>query len=231
MNTRSVFALLLVSAATSVVACSQPYIEDEPEGLTTGAITASGGTTNIVFLGSAQFLTQCAGRSHTLGCGDPVSSVSDTTPYFSAPRAWASETCRQWYTFQLDGRCVEAQRLEISDTHAQIEGNPGLFDALGLSHSDGTHCAGSGGASGVRITPGRHCDGSDVASSAANSNGSKSGTNDSSSDSTSSGKGTATDDNGKGNGNDDGNGGGKGTGNDDGSGGGGKGSGDDGNGK
>jgi hypothetical protein len=104
-------------------------------------------------------------------------SVPNSTPYFSAPRTWSRSTCNEYFTFRLGGRCVEAQRLEVSDHRNFIEGNPGLFDALGLAHSDGTHCGGSGQADGVTVTPGRHCAES-VASNGA-SGGAKSAGNDS----------------------------------------------------
>lgn len=114
----------------------------------------------MYYLGSSAFLRQCAGT--TLGCGRAVASVADRTPYFSAPRTWARTTCNQWYSFRANGKCVEAQRLEVSDTRNYIEGNPGLFDGLGVRHSDGRNCAGSG-ETAVRITSGRDCaaDGSD----------------------------------------------------------------------
>ena len=95
-----------------------------------------------------------------------------------------------------------------------IEGNPALFEGLGLAHSDGANCrGGSGSANGVTITPGRHCDGADSWSAASSANGSKSGTDDKSND-TGNGKGTGTDPetddgNGKGSESDDGSGSGK----------------------
>jgi hypothetical protein len=91
-----------------------------------------------------------------LGCGRAVSSVSDWTPYFSAPRTWSRSTCDDWYTFRANGKCVEAQRLEVSDRRNYIEGNPGLFRGLGLRYSDGRNCAGSGQATAT-VTPGRSC--------------------------------------------------------------------------
>jgi|GEM_PF-5060283 len=134
-------------------------LEEETTGDTAAsedALRSSGGTTKLHYLGSSSFLRQCAGD--TLGCGRAVSSVSDSTPYFSAPRTWSRSTCNDWYTFRVNGRCVEAQRLEVSDRRNFIEGNPGLFRGLGLSYSDGRNCAGSGEALDVRVTPGRHCD-------------------------------------------------------------------------
>jgi hypothetical protein len=114
---------------------------------------AGGGKTTLHYLGSSSFLQKCAGK--TLGCGKAVSSVSDSTPYFSAPSS--GYACNAWFTFKTaNGGCAEAQRLEVSDKHAFIEGSPGLFSALGLSHSDGSNCAGSGQGS-VTMTPGRHC--------------------------------------------------------------------------
>ena len=115
----------------------------------------SGGTSiTLYYLGSSSFLRHCAGS--TLGCGRSVSSVPDSHPYFSAP--WSTSRCNDWYTFRHDGHCVEAQRLEVSDSHGFIEGNPGLFNGLHLHHTDGS-CAtgGSGTYHGVKISRGRHC--------------------------------------------------------------------------
>jgi hypothetical protein len=110
-------------------------------------------TTNMVYLGSASFLEHCAGG--TLGCGVPVSSVPNSHPYFSAP--WAHSSCHRWYTFRHGNHCVEAQRLEVSDSHGLIEGNPGLFNALHLPHTETVYgCSGTGGAT-VHIQSGRHC--------------------------------------------------------------------------
>lgn len=129
---------------------------DEATGATTeDALTSTGGQTTLYYLGSSSFLRQCAGE--TLGCGRAVSSVSNSTPYFSAPRTWGRSACNQWYTFRANGRCVEAQRFEVSDRRNYIEGNPGLFSGLGLAHSDGTNCSGSGTARNVSVTVGRHC--------------------------------------------------------------------------
>jgi len=153
-----VIAVLTATAFTTLAGCAADSADDEGE--TTGAssedaLTASGGRTLVYYLGSSSFLRQCAGN--TLGCGRAVSSVSDSTPYFSAPRTWSRSTCNQWYTFKTTaGKCVEAQRFEVSDTRNFIEANPGLMKGLGLSHSDGRNCAGSGQGTAT-VTPGRHC--------------------------------------------------------------------------
>lgn len=149
-----------VSLAT-IVGCSAEPVDGEDEdvgAVSEGALSQGGGLTVLHYLGSSAFLRQCAGN--TLGCGRAVASVSDSTPYFSAPRTWSRSTCDDWFTFEVNGRCVEAQRLEVSDRRNFIEGNPGLMRGLGLSHSDGRNCAGSGTHRNVRVTPGRHCDGS-----------------------------------------------------------------------
>jgi hypothetical protein len=130
---------------------------DESTGASSeDALTSAGGKTTLYYLGSSSFLRQCAGE--TLGCGRAVSSISNATPYFSAPSSWGRSACNEWYTFRVNGKCVEAQRFEVSDKRNYIEGNPGLFDGLGLAHSDGSHCAGSGTARNVSVTAGRHCD-------------------------------------------------------------------------
>ncbi len=56
----------------------------------------------------------------------------------------------------MNGRCVEAQRLEVSDRRNFIEANPGLMRGLGVAHSDGRNCAGSGQTTAT-VTPGRGC--------------------------------------------------------------------------
>lgn len=152
---------ILVLLSTTTLACvagcaiEPPADGDGENGETTeAALSANGGRTMLYYLGSSSFLRQCAGN--TLGCGRAVSSVSDSTPYFSAPRTWSRSTCDDYYTFEANGRCVEAQRLEVSDTRNFIEGNPGLFRGLGLRSSDGRNCAGSGQAT-VTMKPGRHC--------------------------------------------------------------------------
>jgi len=118
------------------------------------ALTSTGGTATLYYLGSSAFLRRCAGN--TLGCGDRVASISDATPYFSAPRTWPRNTCDDWYTFKYKNKCVEARREEVSDRRNYMEGNPGLMKGLGISHGDGRNCAGYGQAK-VKITPGRHC--------------------------------------------------------------------------
>jgi len=152
-----IVSTLLVGSIVSVTGCSSETASEEEEvgEAAEGALTQSGGTTTLYYLGSSSFLRQCAGN--TLGCGRAVASVSDSTPYFSAPRTWSRSTCDDWYTFRVNGRCVEAQRLEVSDRRNFIEGNPGLFRGLGLQYSDGRNCAGSGTHRGVRVTPGRTC--------------------------------------------------------------------------
>ncbi len=175
MTARAFLVTASLLSLASVAACSAASVPHEEEsGNSDQDLTASGGTTRLVYLGSSSFLRQCAGPTHTLGCGRPLSSVPDSTPYFSAPRSWPRTTCDDFYTFRLGNRCVEAQRLEISDTRNLMEGNPGLFDGLGLSHSDGTHCSGSGEANGVTVTAGRHCNAAGTAGTAP-SNGAKSG--------------------------------------------------------
>lgn len=144
-------SLVICGLALSAFACSaEPDVETGSEA--SGA-TASGKVVTLIYLGSSQFLRSCAGD--TLGCGRKVASVSDSTPYFSAPRSVAA--CDEFWTFRINDKCVEARHLEISDTHGFIEGNPGLFDALGLSHSDGVACAGSGTTPGVRMERGQTC--------------------------------------------------------------------------
>lgn len=136
--------------------------EEEMEGVegSEEALRESGGLTTLHYLGSSSFLRQCAGDM--LGCGRRVASVSDDTPYFSAPRTWSkNKTCDAWFTFRRNGQCVEARRLEVSDRRNFIEGNPALFDGLGLRYSDGRNCAGWGTYRGVTVTPGRHCASSD----------------------------------------------------------------------
>lgn len=153
-----VVPLMLVGLV--VAGCAAEPADEDEDGASSAssedALTSAGGQTTLHYLGSSSFLRQCAGN--TLGCGRAVSSVSNSTPYFSAPRTWSRSTCNQWYTFRANGKCVEAQRFEVSDRRNFIEGNPGLFDGLGLSHSDGTNCAGSGTARNVSVTTGRHCD-------------------------------------------------------------------------
>jgi hypothetical protein len=142
-----------------VAGCSAESTDGEDEGAVNAssedALTSAGGQTTLYYLGSSSFLQQCAGE--TLGCGRSVASIPNSTPYFSAPRSWPRSACNQWYTFRKDGKCVEAQRFEVSDRRNYIEGNPGLFNGLGLAHSDGAHCAGSGTARNVSVTAGRHC--------------------------------------------------------------------------
>lgn len=151
----------LASVALVIAGCAAESADGEggEEGdvgeTSADALTSGGGKTTLYYLGSGSFLRQCAGD--TLGCGRAVSSISDSTPYFSAPRSWPRSACNQWYTFRVNGRCAEAQRFEVSDRRNYIEGNPGLFKALGLRYSDGRNCAGSGQASNVSVTPGRHC--------------------------------------------------------------------------
>ena len=149
--------LIIAGCSAETAAPGEGEGEDGDEGAASSAdaLSSQGGSTTLYYLGSSSFLRQCAGN--TLGCGRAVSSVSDSTPYFSAPRTWSRSTCDDWYTCRVNGKCAEAQRFEVSDRRNYIEGNPGLFRALGLSHSDGRNCAGSGQASGVRVTPGRHC--------------------------------------------------------------------------
>jgi hypothetical protein len=175
MHARPFLATAMLSL--SILAACSANVPEEESGYSDSALTAAGGTTRLAFLGSSAFLMQCAGGTHTLGCGRPVMSVPNSTPYFSAPRTWSRSTCNEYFTFRLGGRCVEAQRLEVSDHRNFIEGNPGLFDALGLAHSDGTHCGGSGQADGVTVTPGRHC--AESAASNGASGGAKSAGNDS----------------------------------------------------
>ena len=157
----------MISLTTIAGCASAP---DDSEGATSGssedALTSAGGATLVHYLGSSSFLRQCAGN--TLGCGRAVSSVSDATPYFSAPRTWSRSTCNEFFTFRANGRCVEAQRLEVSDTHNFIEGNPGLFAGLGVHHSDGANCSGSGQTTAT-VTPGRHCNGAPATSTASDS--------------------------------------------------------------
>jgi hypothetical protein len=150
--------VLLSVTLVSIAGCAaETTDEGETAGSSEDALTASGGTTLMHYLGSSSFLRQCAGN--TLGCGKSVASVGDAAPYFSAPRTWSRSTCNEWFTFRSNGRCVEAQRLEVSDRRNFIEGNPAVFKALGLHHSDGKNCAGSGQATAT-VTPGRHCNGS-----------------------------------------------------------------------
>lgn len=118
------------------------------------ALSSNGGSAKMYYLGSSSFLRRCAGN--TLGCGRAVASVADTTPYFSAPRAWSRRTCDQWYTFRANGRCVEARRFEVSDRRHLLEGNPALMTGLGIRHSDGRNCAGWGEGN-VTVEPGRTC--------------------------------------------------------------------------
>lgn len=148
----------LLGSIISVTGCASESTSEDEEDVgeaAEGALTQGGGPTTLHYLGSSSFLRQCAGN--TLGCGRAVASVSDSTPYFSAPRTWSRSTCDDFYTFRLNGKCVEAQRLEVSDRRNFIEGNPGLFRGLGLKFSDGRNCAGSGTYNGVKVTPGRHC--------------------------------------------------------------------------
>ena len=138
-----VIAVLSATAFTTLAGCaadSDPGGDEETGATTEDALTQSGGRTLVYYLGSSSFLRQCAGN--TLGCGRAVASVADSTPYFSAPRTWSRSTCNQWYTFKANGKCVEAQRFEVSDRRNFIEANPGLMKGLGLSHSDGRNCAG-----------------------------------------------------------------------------------------
>jgi len=110
--------------------CSAEVPEEAEEvGESEDNLTSQGGKTLVHYLGSSSFLRQCAGN--TLGCGRAVSSVADSTPYFSAPRTWSRSTCNQWFTFKANGKCVEAQRLEVSDRRNFIEGNPAVFKGLG----------------------------------------------------------------------------------------------------
>jgi hypothetical protein len=142
---------LIGGLTLSAFACSAG--PDADTGSEASGATSGERTVTLVYLGSSQFLRSCAGE--TLGCGRKVASVKDTTPYFSAPRSAAA--CDAFWTFRVNDRCVEAQHLEISDTHGFIEGNPGLFDALGLTHSDGVNCSGSGTKPGVTMERGRTC--------------------------------------------------------------------------
>ncbi len=173
-----------LTAVGSIVGCLAPAGDGEGLESSSDGLTSTGGSTDMVFLGSSAFLRQCAGNQ--LGCGAMVASISDSTPYFSAPRTWPRSACNQYYTFRVNGRCVEARRLEVSDRNNLIEGNPGLFDGLGLSHSDGTGCAGSGRARNVQVRPGRHC--GEAESTGSPSGGAKSGP----SDDEPGGKGTAS---------------------------------------
>jgi hypothetical protein len=151
-------AVLTATAFTTLAGCAADSTDDgsdeETGASTEDALTQSGGRTLVYYLGSSSFLRQCAGN--TLGCGRAVASVADSTPYFSAPRTWSRSTCNQWYTFKANGKCVEAQRFEVSDRRNFIEANPGLMKGLGFAHSDGRNCAGSGQATAT-VTPGRNC--------------------------------------------------------------------------
>ena len=149
------FALTFIGIVSgcSVEAADEDGEEDEASS--SDALITRPTSVRMVYLGSSSFLRQCAGN--TLGCGRAVSSVPDSTPYFSAPRSWGRGACNQWWTFRANGRCVEAQRFEVSDRNNKIEGNPAVFRRLGLPFSDGRNCAGSGMAT-VTITPGRNCD-------------------------------------------------------------------------
>jgi hypothetical protein len=149
-------SIALTMTLVSIAGCAVESVPEEATGGSEDALTAAGGTSLVHYLGSSSFLRQCAGN--TLGCGRAVASVPDSTPYFSAPRTWSRSTCDDFFTFRANGKCVEAQRLEVSDRRNFIEGNPGLFKALGLNHSDGKNCAGSGQAT-MQVTPGRHCAG------------------------------------------------------------------------
>jgi len=154
-----VLAVLTATTFATLAGCAaDTTAEDEETGASSeDALTQSGGRTLVYYLGSSSFLRQCAGN--TLGCGRAVASVSDATPYFSAPRTWSRTTCNQWFTFKTAaGKCVEAQRFEVSDRRNYIEANPGLMKGLGLAHSDGRNCAGSGQGTAT-VTPGRHCNG------------------------------------------------------------------------
>jgi hypothetical protein len=144
-------SLVVSSLAALAVACGAPVPEEEDGAGSTSGLTNR--TVTLHFLGSQQFLLRCAGN--TLGCGRPVASVSNTTPYFSAPHG-IGIACDEYWTFRVGGRCVEARRLEVSDSHGFIEGNPGLFDALGLPHTDG-NCSGTGTKPGVQMERGRRC--------------------------------------------------------------------------
>lgn len=151
--------MVAVIAATSFAtlagcAAETPSDEGESSESSEDALTQSGGRTLVHYLGSSNFLRTCAGN--TLGCGRAVSSVADSTPYFSAPRTWSRSTCNGWYTFRANGKCVEAQRLEVSDRHNFIEANPGLMAGLGVRYSDGRNCAGSGQVTAT-VSPGRGC--------------------------------------------------------------------------
>jgi len=132
VSSLSLLALAFIAIASG---CSTETTDEELDGpASSDIVEGQSQSVRMVYLGSSAFLRQCAGN--TLGCGRAVSSVSDSTPYFSAPRSWGRGACNQWYTFKANGRCVEAQRLEVSDRNNKIEGNPGVFRALGLSHSD-----------------------------------------------------------------------------------------------
>ena len=71
--------------------------------------------------------------------------------------------------------------MEVSDRRNYIEGNPAVMKGLGLSHSDGTRCAGSGQGTAT-VTPGRHCNGADVTTPSTPSNPSPSNPSDTSED-------------------------------------------------
>lgn len=147
-------AAVLTFVAAGCAASDVDGEDDVTAGSSQDALSSGGGRTKVYYLGSSAFLRQCAGN--TLGCGRSVASVSDSTPYFSAPRSWSRSTCDDWYTFRANGRCVEAQRFEVSDRRNYIEANPGLFRALGVTFSDGRNCAGSGETT-ADVRPGRHC--------------------------------------------------------------------------
>jgi hypothetical protein len=116
------------SAALARAGCAADSTDDGLDEATNAtsedALTSAGGNTTLYYLGSSSFLRQCAGE--TLGCGRAVSSISNSTPYFSAPRSWGRTACNEWYPFRVNGKCVEAQRFEVSDKRNYIEGNPAV---------------------------------------------------------------------------------------------------------